>query len=988
MSNSSRTAPHGVALPAALAAALLVPTALAGQGLAVRVAPEASAVRWEEKVGIEDATFLGGGLSLGFGRYVTLRGSYRTAGTVGTAFSASGYRPFDSSLRENRVRASLWSSGVLFRLGAGPVAPVLAADGGVLDLKPEGRDRIRQIQVGFGGGVDMRITPWLDGQVLVENVRLRLDRSLLAPADALEAEDPERNVTRSALGLSASFGVRASGGRSSLRADEVDEGFGRLLAGNAEGLMLPLEAQVGIIRFDDALGLDDQPIVAVRSGLDLGPYFGVRGQLFQGVTDGFDDFRGVWGWNGELQFNVGKVTGASPHLLLGVGQTRFNDEYRAEAGTTLDDLNELVVGAGLGIPVDDRTRVTLTLRDRITTSGALDQASSASDLRHSFALSGGIAVLLFGHRAARPGPAADRAEPADSADYRSGRLLAIPVPKEGEVYVRYGPGGRTVPVGGGVDSAAVGAAVQEELIRMVGGGEVTLSDSARAALQARVLERLQAITAPAVPDSGAAVGAVAPGAAAPGALAPGADPSVEELRRQVVELTRLVRETLVLQGAGGIAGTGTTVNVLPGAAATAAPGEAAPESFLRALDGRLGRSAMGDGGGGVALNVDAHLGTLRGNANLIPFVSLEVARQGIRTDVGKRAVEGSARTMGVGFGVTGVLPHVGPVWPTVGVLLAAAKVDASADQPADEALVDDRFGGLSLAPGIQLGAAYRPDAASRTFVTAALRKLWAGSTSRWSVQVGMRFVFPPRSGGSPAGPFSMPRPEGAAAGAVAPDTALRPDTAPAPGPAIHPPPTDTTVAGLAARVEALEGRLRDEAAARERAEAEARSLRLRADSLAAATQPAAAEQDRRGTLLEALRARADGGAAIASVQEAEGSIRIVLGGSLFPVGATSVAAAATGDVRGLGAILTGHPGATISVEGHTDSTGTEDANLTISRMRAEAVRHLLMDGGVPADAVTAAGRGEVQPVADNATREGRSRNRRVEVSVRLPLSER
>ncbi|NJD18371.1 MAG: hypothetical protein FIA95_03690, partial [Gemmatimonadetes bacterium] len=137
---------RAVALAAVLAAAslagtLLAPSSAGAQGLTVRVAPEASAVRWKKEVGIEDATFLGGGLSLGFGRYVTLSGSYGTAGTLSTAFSASGYRPFDSSLRENRVRASLYSSRVLFRLGDRRVAPVLAAQGGVLDLEPEGRDR-------------------------------------------------------------------------------------------------------------------------------------------------------------------------------------------------------------------------------------------------------------------------------------------------------------------------------------------------------------------------------------------------------------------------------------------------------------------------------------------------------------------------------------------------------------------------------------------------------------------------------------------------------------------------------------------------------------------------------------------------------------------------------------------------------------------------------------------------------------------------------
>ncbi|MHB1193620.1 MAG: OmpA family protein [Longimicrobiales bacterium] len=994
------TAPLGPtrATAAVVAAALLAPSALGAQGLTVRVAPEASATRWEEEVGIEDATFLGGGLSLGFGRYVTLRGSYRTAGTVGTAFSASGYRPFDSSLRENRVRASLYSSGVLFRLGAGRVAPVLAADGGVLELEPEGRDRIRQIQVGYGGGLDLRLTPWLDGQVLVENVRLRLDRSLLAPADALPAEDPERGVTRSALGLSASFGLRAGGGRSSARADEVDQGFGRLLSGDTEGLMVPVEAQVGVLRFDDALGLDDQPTVGLRTGLDLGPYFGVRGQLFQGVTDGFDSFRGVWGWTGELQLNVGKVTGASPHLLVGLGQTRFDDEYREETGKALEDQNALVLGAGLGIPLDHRTRITLALRDHITTSGAFDETSSTSDLRHNLSLTGGISVILFGRPEARPAPVADMAGSEDGGDYRSGRLLAIPVPKEGEVYVRYGPGGRTLPVGGGVDSAAVGAAVQEELIRMVGEGGAALSDSARAALQARVLGRLQALTVPVATDSAAVAGAIpgaAPSAVAAGA-APGAEPSVAELRRQVEELTRLIRESMILQGAATlVGGRGTTVNVLPGAPGTGL-GDPASEPFLRAVDARLGRSAMGDGSGGIALHADAHLGRLRNDDNLIPFVSLEVARQGIRTDVGGRAAEGSATTLGAGFGVTAVLPHLGPVWPTASVLLAAANVGTSADRPADEAVVDDEFGGLSVGPGFQLGAAYRPDSTSRTFVTAALRKIWAGGTSRWSVQAGVRIVFPPRTG-SRAGPFSMPlaatpSPAGTVADTLArPGAAVVPDSAAAAGPMIHPTPTVAAAADLLARVEALEARLRQEAEARVRAEEEARALRLRADSLAVAAQSAAAvqervgadEQIRRDALMEALRARAAGAPALVSVEAADGLVRIVLGGTLFPVGATAVAPPPAAEVRALGAILAGSPDLGISVEGHTDDTGTEEANLTISRLRAESVRRLLVEGGVPDGTVTATGRGESTPLADNDTREGRARNRRVEVSVRL-----
>ena len=69
----------------------------------------------------------------------------------------------------------------------------------------------------------------------------------------------------------------------------------------------------------------------------------------------------------------------------------------------------------------------------------------------------------------------------------------------------------------------------------------------------------------------------------------------------------------------------------------------------------------------------------------------------------------------------------------------------------------------------------------------------------------------------------------------------------------------------------------------------------------------------------------------------------------------------------------------VEVAGHTCSIGTEDYNLGLSQRRADAVRDYLIGKGIPADRLTARGYGESQPVASNATREGRVQNRRVEL---------
>jgi outer membrane protein OmpA-like peptidoglycan-associated protein len=75
------------------------------------------------------------------------------------------------------------------------------------------------------------------------------------------------------------------------------------------------------------------------------------------------------------------------------------------------------------------------------------------------------------------------------------------------------------------------------------------------------------------------------------------------------------------------------------------------------------------------------------------------------------------------------------------------------------------------------------------------------------------------------------------------------------------------------------------------------------------------------------------------------------------------------------------PGARVSVEGHTDSSGADSYNQSLSERRAGSVKDYLVGKGVDGGRLTTAGFGESQPVADNATAEGRALNRRVELKV-------
>jgi len=79
-------------------------------------------------------------------------------------------------------------------------------------------------------------------------------------------------------------------------------------------------------------------------------------------------------------------------------------------------------------------------------------------------------------------------------------------------------------------------------------------------------------------------------------------------------------------------------------------------------------------------------------------------------------------------------------------------------------------------------------------------------------------------------------------------------------------------------------------------------------------------------------------------------------------------------------LLRQFPGSRVRIEGHTDNTGPDAVNLRVSRERAAAVANYLMARGIPSDQLIVTGYGSTQPIADNSTESGRSRNRRIEVN--------
>ncbi|PNG15133.1 OmpA family protein [Stutzerimonas stutzeri] len=88
------------------------------------------------------------------------------------------------------------------------------------------------------------------------------------------------------------------------------------------------------------------------------------------------------------------------------------------------------------------------------------------------------------------------------------------------------------------------------------------------------------------------------------------------------------------------------------------------------------------------------------------------------------------------------------------------------------------------------------------------------------------------------------------------------------------------------------------------------------------------------------------------------------------------------DIKNLADFMQQYPQTSTTVEGHTDSVGTDQYNQRLSERRAQAVRDVLVNQyGVSGQRVDSIGYGETRPVADNSTEEGRQINRRVEAEV-------
>jgi outer membrane protein OmpA-like peptidoglycan-associated protein len=101
----------------------------------------------------------------------------------------------------------------------------------------------------------------------------------------------------------------------------------------------------------------------------------------------------------------------------------------------------------------------------------------------------------------------------------------------------------------------------------------------------------------------------------------------------------------------------------------------------------------------------------------------------------------------------------------------------------------------------------------------------------------------------------------------------------------------------------------------------------------------------------------------------------------FDTATTQLTPGSNTTVANLTQIMKCYPNMMVQLEGFTDNTGDPDSNMKLSSARADAVRNMLMQGGIDGARITTGGYGQERPIASNDTEDGRAKNRRTELVV-------
>ena len=118
-----------------------------------------------------------------------------------------------------------------------------------------------------------------------------------------------------------------------------------------------------------------------------------------------------------------------------------------------------------------------------------------------------------------------------------------------------------------------------------------------------------------------------------------------------------------------------------------------------------------------------------------------------------------------------------------------------------------------------------------------------------------------------------------------------------------------------------------------------------------------------------------------ATEKTDKGLMMTLGDFVFDSGKSSIKQDAIDNFSKVVEFINTYPNKKVRIEGHTDSSGSNELNLQLSQQRADAVKSLLIKNGIAANMINAVGMGEELPVAENTSKAGKAKNRRVEIII-------
>ena len=151
-----------------------------------------------------------------------------------------------------------------------------------------------------------------------------------------------------------------------------------------------------------ATALRDQELAGLRAGIDLGRYVGVRAFYWRGTDKDFKRVESLQSWGGEMQFRLNSSPGLTPYLLAGAAKLDFKQDDSTARAQRSEDKVSLILGGGVSLPLGERFALNAAARDYMYGQGnGADSVSSPSDLRHNWMYTVGLRVSIAGKSGSR-----------------------------------------------------------------------------------------------------------------------------------------------------------------------------------------------------------------------------------------------------------------------------------------------------------------------------------------------------------------------------------------------------------------------------------------------------------------------------------------------------------------------------------------------------------------------------------------------------------